>query len=298
MKKFLIFLLLGVLSFGCKNSSKRETELQPIVTVSILPQKYFIDRITNGKIAVNVMVPEGSDPHTYEPSAKQMQDLSNSDAYFRMGYIEFELAWISKFEALNPKMKIVDLSKNAILIKPDDSHEDHHDHGQHDHHLGIDPHIWSSPLEVSKMCTILFENLIEIYPQYKDEFTANHQLFNKEIDSLDLYIKESFQNLESKKFMIYHSALAYFARDYNLEQLAVEADGKEPTPIDIKNIIELAQKENIKVIFVQKQFNTHNAEVLAKEINGRVVQIDPLGYDWIEITKLITNEIALIYSAK
>ena len=297
MKKYLFLLLIVALFNGCNQNPKSETESKPIVTVSILPQKYFIDRITNGKIAVNVMVPEGSDPHTYEPSARQMQDLSNSDAYFRMGYVEFELAWMSKFEALNPKMKIVDLSKNANLIMPEESH-DHNHESDHHHHEGVDPHIWSSPVEAKKMCNILFDNLVEMYPQYNDEFIANHKILSNEIDSLDLYIKEKFQNLEAKKFMIYHSALAYFARDYNLEQIAIEADGKEPTPIDIKNIIELAQKENIKVIFVQKQFNTHNAEVLAKEIKGKVVQVDPLGYNWIEITKLITDEIALIYSAK
>jgi len=297
MKKYLFLLLIVALFNGCNQNPKSETESKPIVTVSILPQKYFIDRITNGKIAVNVMVPEGSDPHTYEPSARQMQDLSNSDAYFRMGYVEFELAWMSKFEALNPKMKIVDLSKNANLIMPEESH-DHNHESDHHHHEGVDPHIWSSPVEAKKMCNILFDNLVEMYPQYNDEFIVNHKILSNEIDSLDLYIKEKFQNLEAKKFMIYHSALAYFARDYNLEQIAIEADGKEPTPIDIKNIIELAQKENIKVIFVQKQFNTHNAEVLAKEIKGKVVQVDPLGYNWIEITKLITDEIALIYSAK
>lgn len=294
MKKFVLLLTIVVVFIGCKKVSENEIDSKPIVTVSILPQKYFIDRITDGKIDVNVMVPEGSDPHTYEPSARQMQDLSNSDAYFRMGYIEFELAWMSKFEALNTKMKIVDLSKNALLIEPEDKHDDH---GHHEHHSGIDPHIWSSPVEAKKICQLLFESLVELYPQHKDGFIENHTLLLKDIDSMDLYIKKNFQTLETKKFMIYHSALAYFARDYNLEQIAVEADGKEPTPLDIKNIIELAQKENIKVIFVQKQFNTHNAEVLANEIKGRVVQVDPLGYNWIEITKLISDEIALINSA-
>ncbi|MGE0089187.1 MAG: metal ABC transporter solute-binding protein, Zn/Mn family [Bacteroidales bacterium] len=297
MKKLIIIVLLLSVVFGCGNNQSSKNEIKPIVTVSILPQKYFIDRITNGKIDVNVMVPEGNDPHTYEPSAKQMQNLSNSSAYFRMGYIEFEQAWMTKFEALNPKMKIVDLSINANLIMPEESHD--HDHeSDHHHHEGVDPHIWSSPVEAKKMCNIIFSNLTELYPQYNDEFTANYNQLNREIDSLDLYIKTQLDGLETRKFMIYHSALAYFARDYQLEQVAVEVDGKEPTPLDIKNIIELAKKENIKVIFVQKQFNTHNAEVLSNEIKGKVVQVDPLGYDWMEITKKIADEIALIYTVK
>jgi zinc transport system substrate-binding protein len=296
MKKILILFILIAAVVGCKTNNKSESDSKPIVTVSILPQKYFIDRISGGLIDVNVMVPEGSDPHIYEPSAKQMQDLSNSDAYFKIGYIEFELAWLDKFIALNPKMKIIDHSKNADLILPERDHDE--DHGDHHHHHGVDPHIWSSLTEAKKMCQISFDNLIELYPQHKDEFESNYKMLSNDLDSLDRYIKEKLIGLEGKKFMIYHSALAYYARDYKLEQVSIENDGKEPTPIEIKNIIELALKENIKVIFVQKQFNTHSSEVLAKEINGRVVQVDPLGYDWIQITKLITDEIASIYSAE
>jgi zinc transport system substrate-binding protein len=297
MKKILILILLIGAVIGCKTNKKGESDSKPIVTVSILPQKYFIDRISGGLIDVNVMVPEGSDPHIYEPTAKQMKDLSNSDAYFKIGYIEFELAWLDKFTALNPKMRIVDHSKNADLITPEHDHiEDHEDHHHHNH--GVDPHIWSSLTEAKKICKISFDNLIELYPQYKNEFEANYKMLSNDLDSLDSYIKEKLSTLIGKKFMIYHSALAYYARDYKLEQVSIETDGKEPTPLEIKNIIELALKENIKVIFVQKQFNTHGAEVLAKEINGRVVQVDPLGYDWIQITKLITDEIASIYSAE
>ena len=247
MKKLLILLIAIVLIISCKSNKQPETDTKPIVTASILPQKYFIDRIVNGKIDVNVMVPEGSDPHIYEPSAKQMKDLSNSNAYFKMGHIEFELAWMSKFAALNPSMKIVNLSKNALLIEPENLHDDH-DHEDHGHHHGVDPHIWSSPLEVKKICKLLVENLVVLYPDYKDEFETNYKTLISEIDSLDLSIKEKLKTIEGKKFMIYHSALAYFARDYNLEQISIETDGKEPSPIEIKNIIELAQKENIRVI--------------------------------------------------
>jgi zinc transport system substrate-binding protein len=295
MKKILILIAFLAIIAGCKTNNKGVSDQKPIVTVSILPQKFFIDRISGNLIDVNVMVPEGSDPHIYEPTAKQMKDLSNSDAYFKIGYIEFELAWLEKFTALNPTMKIVDHAKNADLITPEHDHDD--DHGDHHHH-GVDPHIWSSLTEAKKICQISFDNLIELYPQYKNEFEVNFKVLSNEMDSLDSYIKEKLETLEGKKFMIYHSALAYYARDYKLEQVSIETDGKEPTPMEIKNIIELALKENIKVIFVQKQFNTHSAEVLAKEINGRVVQVDPLGYDWIQITKLITDEIALIYSAE
>lgn len=296
-KIFILLILFALLLVGCKKNQNEKTNTKPFVTTSILPQKYFIDRISGGLIDVNVMVPEGSDPHIYEPTAKQMKDLADSDIYFKMGHIEFELAWLDKFIALNPSMKVIDLSENADLLVPEHDH-DHHGDNEHHDHQGVDPHIWSSPSEAKKVCQIIFNTLTEQYPNHQNEFNSNYQNLIIEIDSLESYIHNKLNPLQGKRFMIYHSALAYFARDYKLEQVSIETDGKEPKPAEIKNIIELARKENIKVIFVQKQFNKHSAEVLAKEIDGRVVEIDPLGYDWIEITRLITNEIAGIYSSK
>ena len=292
--KNLLFLFIILLSLSCKNNNQNNISQKPTVTVSILPQKYFVNRIAGEAIDVNVMIPEGSDPHIYEPTAEQMRELSNSDAYFRIGYVDFELAWIYKFEALNSAMKIVDLSQDANLISSEENHNEHSD----SHFHGIDPHIWSSPSEAKKICKILFNSLIELYPQNKIEFEKNYLAFLEEITNIDLYISEKLRGFEGKKFMIYHPALTYFARDYKLVQISVENDGKEPTPQELKMIIDEAREENIRVIFVQKQFNKHNAEVLANEINGKVVEIDPLGYNWEETVRLIADEISKSYSEK
>lgn len=287
---FLSFIVLGLITSCSPKKTNRETAAQNIVTVSIEPQKYFVDRISGNKIEVNVMVPQGSDPHIYEPTAKQMKDLSNSGIYFRIGYIEFEQAWVEKFASINPSMKIIDLSGNADLIKPDE--HDHHDSHSH----GVDPHIWVSPKEVKKICTLIYESLVESYPENKSEFESNFLRLTSDIDSIDNAIQIKLESLKGKQIMIFHPTLAYFTRDYQLGQLAIEVDGKEPTAQNIQKIIGIARQENIRVVFVQKQFSKHNAEVIAKEINGRVVQIDPLDYDWLKTMSVISNEIVNAYS--
>jgi len=293
MVRILSFLIVLSLIFGCnsKNTNPKIANKQ-IVTVTIEPQKYFVDRISDNKIEVNVMVPQGSDPHVYEPTAKQMKDLSNSGIYFRVGHIEFEEAWIEKFASINPTMKIVDLSSNIDLIKPEELEHDH----DHEHSHGVDPHIWVSPTEVKKMCSSIYESLVETFPEHKSEFEINYLNLSSDIDNIDNAIRVKLEPYKGKKIMIFHPTLAYFARDYQMEQLAIEIDGKEPTAQNIQKVIEIAKQENIRIIFVQKQFSKNNAEVIAKEINGQVVQIDPLDYDWLNTMSVISNEIVNGYS--
>lgn len=297
MRKIIIYsliLILGLLS--CKSSKKEKVEEKESLTVSILPQKYFVEKIVGDHFNINVMIPPGASPVTYEPTPKQMKELSNSKVYIRIGHIEFEKSWMNKLKNVNPTMEIIDQSVVAELIEPEQEHEYGHDHGGEHHHHGIDPHIWTSPKEVKKQIEFIYKYFIKNYPEYKSEFSNNYKSFQNELDSLDSYLVQTLEPFRNKKFLIFHPALSYVARDYGLEQISIEIEGKEPTPANIQEIIRLAKSENIKVIFVQQQFSTHNAEVIAHEINGNVVQIDPLSYDWEESIKIIANEIAKSYS--
>ncbi len=286
----LIILAVGLL-IGCSSEPKNE---KPVVTVSILPQKYFVEKITGDHFTINVMIPPGASPVTYEPSPKQMQELTASEVYFRIGHIEFEKLWIKKFRNIHPEMKIVDLSANAHLIIPEETYHDQHSHDGHHHH-GVDPHIWISPKEVKKQASLIYQYFIDKYPEQKKFFSSNYQTFITEIDSLDNYATRQLEPYKGKKFLIFHPALSYLARDYGLEQISIEIDGKEPTPGNMHKIIKVTQSENIKIIFVQKQFSTHNAEVIAKEIKGSVVQLDPLAYEWDKSFKHIIDMIVKSY---
>ncbi|MBU8891212.1 MAG: zinc ABC transporter substrate-binding protein [Bacteroidales bacterium] len=297
MKILKVLILLTLILPACNSPKENQPDIKKTITVSILPQKYFVEKIAGDHFNINVMIPPGASPVTYEPTPKQMKELSNSFVYFRIGHIEFEKSWMKKLMDINPDMQIVDLSKNATLIYPEQKVEaEHaHDHEGHHHH-GIDPHIWTSPKEVKKQAKAIYDFLIKYDSGNNDEYSVNYKLFNDEVDSLDAYLREVLLPYKGLKFMIFHPALSYFARDYELEQISIETDGKEPTPAGIQKIIEVAKKENIRIVFVQKQFSTHNAEVIAKEIDGRVVQIDPLDYNWVESIKFIAEEIVKSYS--
>ncbi|MDK2979127.1 MAG: zinc transport system substrate-binding protein [Bacteroidales bacterium] len=291
MKRALLLILFSVGLFACNNQQSND---KPVVTVSILPQKYFIENIAGDYVTVNVMIPPGASPVTYEPTPKQMQQLTTSDVYFRIGYIEFEKSWMNRFKNIHPQMKIIDLSEKAHLIKPQDT--DHAHHAHEGHHHGIDPHIWVSPKEVKKQVELIYQYLLKNYPEQDSIFASNYKKFIQKIEQLDQYATCKLEPFKGEKFLIFHPALSYLARDYGLEQISIEIDGKEPTPANMQEIISIARSENIKIIFVQKQFSKHNAQVIAEEIDGTVVQINPLDYQWDKSIKYIIDRIVDSYS--
>ncbi|HKL09736.1 MAG TPA: zinc ABC transporter substrate-binding protein [Bacteroidales bacterium] len=290
--RFSLLLMILGLFLGCSNESNNN---KPTVTVSILPQQYFVEKLTGDHFAVNVMIPPGASPVTYEPTPKQMQNLTHSKVYFRIGHIEFEKSWIPNIKDIHPKMKVVDLSENAHLISPQETDHEHHAHDGHHHH-GTDPHIWVSPKEVKKQVEIIYQYFIKNYPELDSSITANYQILMNEVEQLDQYATHKLEPFKGEKFLIFHPALSYLARDYGLEQISIEIDGKEPTPSNMQEIIKTARSENIRIVFVQKQFSKHNAEVIAKEIEGTVVQINPLDYHWDKSIRFIVDRIVESYT--
>ena len=270
-KNVLLMILLSVIFISCTKELKQDN----VISVSVLPQKYFIERIVGDKFDVNVVIPPGSSPATYEPTPANLISLSHSPLYFRIGYIGFEKAWMEKIASVNPKMKVVDTSKNVELIT-----SDHHHEGKEK--VGVNPHIWLSPSAVKIQAENIY-NAIKIYDEKNEEFyTKNYESFINDLDKLNMQIKMMLKDIPNRKFIVYHPAWSYFARDYDLIQIPIEFEGKNPSPKTIKNIIDVAIKENIKVVIVQKQFDTKQASAIAESINGHVIQMDPLSEDWIK----------------
>ncbi|MDM8161663.1 zinc ABC transporter substrate-binding protein [Labilibaculum sp. K2S] len=280
VNKFILVLLAGII-ISCK-SGKVEKEAN-LISVSILPQKYFIERIAGNDFKVNVLIPPGASPATYEPTPMQMKDVAKSIAYFRIGYIPFETVWLDNLLEGTDNIKLIDLSKGIELIKGQEKH------GDHFHEGGIDPHVWSSLKSVKILSENLCQELIKMVPEKKDVYEKNYLQFLSEIEELDQLAEDSFSKKKGMSFMIFHPALTYLARDYKLNQISVEMDGKEPSPTHMKHLVEEAQRLQIKHIFVQKQFNVENAKAIVAEINGDVVVIDPLAEDWLtEMKRIIT----------
>lgn len=261
------------------------------VFVSIVPQEFFVQQIGKDRVDVQAMVQPGASPATYEPKPRQMAALTRADLYFAVG-VPFEAAWLQKIAAANPQMKVDHtergIEKIPMATHPHGEPDDHaqkmesephaHDHAN-DHGIR-DPHIWLSPPLVKKQARAIFNALREIDPNNESFYAANFQEFAAEIDRLDAELKDTFAGKAGLQFMVFHPAWGYFARAYGLEQVPVEIEGKSPKPAQLKALIEHARKNGIKMVFVQPQFSSKSAELVAREIGGEVAFADPLARDW------------------
>ncbi|MRT91740.1 zinc ABC transporter substrate-binding protein [Ancylomarina sp. 16SWW S1-10-2] len=285
MNKITLILLLIGFSLGFQSCDLNKNKVDnKLISVSILPQKYFIERIAGDDFKVNVLIPPGASPASYEPTPKQMKDMSKSSLYLRIGHIPFEKAWLNKLFEGNDHIKSLDMSEGIELLKGPKVQ-----HGDHFHQDGIDPHIWSSPKTAKQLIANTYKVLVQLAPEKTQEYTTNYMKLMSDINVMDKGAETIFAQKSKKAFMIYHPALSYLARDYGLTQISIEHDGKAPSPAHMKNIIDLAKENNIKTIFIQKQFNIENATVIAKEINAELVQIDPLSADWLtEMNRIIS----------
>jgi zinc transport system substrate-binding protein len=244
-----------------------------IITVSISPFKFFVEAIGGSDFKVNVMVPSGADPHIYEPAPGQVAALSRSVAYISNGHLGFEITWLDRFYEANKKMKKLSLGKSIDLIES----TEHDDDG---HSEGADPHFWIAPRSAKIVAASVKELLCELKPERKSFYEQNFSSLSDTIDYYDKLATTLFSDCRGKSFMIYHPALGYLARDYNLNQISVETEGKEPNPSSMRDFIDKAGDENIRLIFIQKGFDTKNAGAIASEIGAELREIDPLDENW------------------
>lgn len=257
--------------------------------VSIAPQQYFVQKIGGDMVDVSVLVPPGADPHTYEPKPRQMAELARTAVYFAVG-IDFEKAWMKKIAATNPNMRIVDTDAGIEkMALPAHHHEEKghtHSHGKkksahsHDHAGGPDPHVWLSPPLVKIQARQIADGLIAVDSANRSRYEDNMAGFLREIDALGTELKALFAGSPGARFMVFHPSWGYFAQAYGLEQVPIEIEGKDPKPAQLKELIRRAREQGIKVVFVQPQFSSKSAEMVAREIGGQVVAVDPLAADW------------------
>jgi zinc transport system substrate-binding protein len=295
MKYLFLYIVISVyLLSSCKPSTEKSAD--KTVSVTILPQKYFVEAIAGDKVKVNVMIPPGASHSSYEPTARQMNLLNHSRAYLKIGHLDFELSWMPRFIGVNSSMKVFDLSEGIDLITG--NHDHHHEEKVQEankYEPGTDPHTWMSPKNVKIIAKNILNSLNILYPADSTDFIANYNVFLLQIDSIETLFNQNSDKLKGRYFIIYHPALAYLTRDFGMEQIVLEFDGKEPPPAHIKEIIDLGKEKNIHAIFVQKQLSIDNSKSLAKEINAEIIIIDPLDENWKKqiisiLNHLLTNE--------
>lgn len=264
---------------SCQNEGKSD---KPIITVTIEPLRYFTEVIAGDKFNVVSIVPDGNSPETYDPTPQQMVNLSKSIAYLRIGYIGFEQSWMERLQENFPQLRFYDTSAGVRLIHrqcpPSHDEKTEKDYA---HVHSVEPHIWNSTENAKIIADNICNALIELDNKNTEYFRSNLDSLTRIIERTDETIKSIITDA-NKVFLIYHPALTYFARDYGLEQISIEEEGKEPSPAHLQSLIKLCKEKNAGIIFVQQEFDMRNAETIAKELGVEVVRVNPLNYDWTE----------------
>lgn len=274
MKKLIGFIIIINLLGACYMTPKKSDV--PTLTVTIEPLRYLTEAIVGDKYHVVSMVPKGNSPETYDPTPQQLIALNQSDAYLRIGHIGFEQAWMKKLEANAPHMKVFDTSQSIDFIRGEG-----HWHGNHFHEGGVEPHIWNSTINATVIADNIYQALCQLDSVNQTYYQIRTDSLKRSIAETDKKIRSLLHDADST-FLIYHPALSYYARDYGLQQISIEEEGKEPSPFNLKEIIKICQKECVRVIFVQQEFDQRNAQLIASELGIQIVPINPLGYDWTE----------------
>lgn len=286
MKFPAIFIGTILLALSCSNGS--DDVDRPVISVSIIPQQYFIEQLAGDLVDINVMIPPGASPATYEPTVSQLGKLDRAVVYMRIGYIGFEQSWMDKIAGVNPGMKIVDLSDGIDLLTEKSGEFDvHRVHPQY----GPDPHIWMSTINARIISRNILNELLLLLPGNREYLLDRYDQFCLTLDSLHLAIINDLQTLENRKFLICHPALTYYARDYDLEQFSLEIEGKTPSPAHLKQMTDLVNHYHITKILIQSQFDRKNAEILAKETGSEIIQFDPLDLHWSEQMSYIAQQL-------
>jgi zinc transport system substrate-binding protein len=242
--------------------------------VSVPPQAYLARKVGGNRVAVEIMVPPGRSPATYEPKPSQMAALDGAEVYFRVG-VPFEKGFVDELGSSHPDLRVVDTTQ-GLELRPLEGHD--HGHG-HSHGPGHDPHTWLDPELAIAQGEAMTRALADIDPEGTSTYESGMERLRAEFERTDAEIREMLAPVKGARFHVFHPAFGYFAEAYGLEQVAIEVEGKEPSPRQVAEIIEQARADNARVIFVQPQFATSSAEAIAREVGADVVTLDPLAED-------------------
>ena len=285
--KFLgaLSLCLALLLTACAPAAPTQAE-QMTVTVSVLPQVYFVQKIAGNLVSVQAIVGSGDDPHTYEPTAEQMRVVAKSRLYFSID-VEFEDAWLARFRAANPGMTIVDSAAGVERLPIPAAVGETNTEGE------PDPHMWFSPERVKQVSQNMADALIAADPAHAENYRANLANWLEEIDTVDADVRAALAGITRGTFLVIHPAWGYFARDHGLTMLSVESRGQEPGPEELARLIKLAREDDISTVFVQKGVSQKLAESIAAQLGAaELVELDPMARDWSANMRLLAAQLA------
>ena len=247
------------------------------VAVSLQPYATIVKMVGGARVNVVTLLPPGADPHNYEPKPSIIKAFSLAQVYFTDGS-GLDKAWLPRFMAANKKVNVIDISKSIEWMKLE--HEGHGLHGHHDDEL--DPHIWTSPARVKILAMNIFEALKKLDPEHFSYYVTHYGITQDFLEKKSREINEAVIKMppKSRSFIVFHPSYGYLAKDYKLQQYAIEVNGKEPKPRDLSKLIQIGRKNETKIVFVQPQFSKRAAQTIAKDLGAKIVETDPLSADF------------------
>lgn len=259
MKRLLYIAVLLVLT-GC--SGARDNDRRDTITVSIAPLRYLVEAITGDDFRVEVLIPAGASPETFEPTARQIATMADSRAVYTVGLIPFEQSLIARNRDITP----IALCEGIETLGG-------HSHDGHSH--GVDPHIWTSPRELRTMAANLHQSLKRLFPD-STAYDTRYEELDGRLMQLDSLIAGRISASGTRYFLIYHPALTYYARNYGIEQVAIEQERREPSAKHITRIIEQASRDSIGYVLYQRPYPATVVGTVTEAIGAEAVEIDPL----------------------
>lgn len=284
MRRSLSYIFGGLLLVS--SACSRKTDDKNLLLVSIEPQRKVLEQIVGDRYTVEALLANGTDPETFDPSAADRMKLDRAVMYFGTGVLPFE----EKLQQAS-KDKYVNASEGIQLLYGTHAHHNH-ESGVHDHHDEADPHYWSSIGNMRIMAANMRDAVERIDTAGASEHTLRYNAYVQHLDSLDTSIRQRLDGSRYASFAVWHPSLSYFARDYGLRQLSLGMEGKDLSAKGLREAIDLAVADSVRVFFFQKEYDSRQAEAINNAIGSRFVVIDPLAYDWEEQINIIADEIA------
>ncbi|HFN9839931.1 TPA: zinc ABC transporter substrate-binding protein [Enterococcus faecium] len=282
MKKYLLTatVMIGALLFAaCGNTNKEADKKEDLTVVTTFYPIYdFTKEIVGDEGNVKLLIPAGTEPHDFEPSAKERAEISDADVFvYNSSDMEFFVDSLK--DSVDSKQTLmIEAAKGIDRLESQEADEHEESEEGHDHAHEYDPHVWLDPVLAIKEVRTIAGELGEKYPDKKEIFTKNADAYIKKLEALDQKYSEELKNATNRTFVTQHAAFAYLANQYNLEQVAISgvSPDQEPTPSRLAELKEFVKKNNIKVIYFEENASSKVAETLSNETGVKLEVLNPL----------------------
>ena len=257
-------LVTGLLVYSCQSGTGTN---QRVIAVSIQPQRYLLEQLTAGHFDVVCLLQDDANPEGYEPAMSNIMALEQCRAYFMIGHIGFEAAILSKLSASRPDLEVIDTSSGVQLVTDGDTS------------TTPNPLVWTSLSNAKIISDNMHRALIDLDASHRGDYDRCYARLTARLDSIDAALRNQLAASADTAFVVWHPWLTYFAHDYGLQQIAVEYEGAPATPARIQRVVGQAREMNVGIVFTHRDVDGRAAQ-LARDINARLVDINPMAHDW------------------